>query len=243
MEGDMSHRYQGGVEPPLEELLVDPIVRLVLRRDRINVRNLIRYIDEARHRLLDEDRQTRPLGAAAGCLGGSGRGGGRRSRPRIIAPTPTTVAYRTRRIAAGIGDFVVVTFVVDEDVLRYSKPTRFIERSSEYPGVISGRLLPKEVRSSARTEAALGMRRGAIPGYVGRSLNLDVAGLGTGGRVTMASLLAALRTVAFGHLPTYTIRGSALVRSNSRRLPVGERRLSQIPPIATLHSPSRCEGG
>ena len=64
----MSHRYQGGVEPPFEELLVDPIVRLVLRRDRINA-GPDRYIDEARHRLLDEDRQTRPLGAAAGCLG------------------------------------------------------------------------------------------------------------------------------------------------------------------------------
>jgi hypothetical protein len=66
MEGDMSHRYQeGGVEPPLEELLVDPIVRLVLRRDHISVGDLFRYIDEARDRLLDEDGQTRSRNAAA----------------------------------------------------------------------------------------------------------------------------------------------------------------------------------
>jgi hypothetical protein len=42
-----------------------------------------------------------PLGAAAGCGGGVGRGVVRRPRSRIIAPTLTTGAYRTRRIAAG----------------------------------------------------------------------------------------------------------------------------------------------
>jgi hypothetical protein len=64
-EGDMSHRYQkGGVEPPLDELLVDPIVHLVLRRDHINVGDLTRYIAEARDRLLDEHHQTISSNAA-----------------------------------------------------------------------------------------------------------------------------------------------------------------------------------
>jgi hypothetical protein len=42
-----------------------------------------------------------PLGAAASCGGGFGGGVVPRPRPRIIAPTLTTGAYRTRRIAAG----------------------------------------------------------------------------------------------------------------------------------------------
>jgi hypothetical protein len=48
----MSHAYQqAGVEPSLDEVLADPIVRLVLRRDRIEVRDLVQYLDEARDRL------------------------------------------------------------------------------------------------------------------------------------------------------------------------------------------------
>jgi hypothetical protein len=45
----MSGLYQeAGVEPALNELLADPIVQLFLRRDRIEVRDLIEYLDEAR---------------------------------------------------------------------------------------------------------------------------------------------------------------------------------------------------
>jgi hypothetical protein len=35
----------------LDEVLADPIVQLVLRRDRIEVRDLIQYFDEMRKRL------------------------------------------------------------------------------------------------------------------------------------------------------------------------------------------------
>jgi len=38
----MSNGYQqAGVEPSLEEVLADPIVQLVLRRDRFEVRDLV----------------------------------------------------------------------------------------------------------------------------------------------------------------------------------------------------------
>src|SRR5919106_3430871 len=108
-----------------------------------------------------------------------------------------------------IGDFVIIALVFDEHVLGHSKTTRLIERSSEYPSVVFGRPLPKQERPTGRTEAAFGLGRGAIPGDVGRAVDLDVAGLGAGAGVTMAGLLAALRTVAFGHLAIYAARAVA----------------------------------
>ena len=50
--GNIVYDYrQAGAEPSLEEILVDPIVLLVMRRDRIAVADLIRCVEEARDRL------------------------------------------------------------------------------------------------------------------------------------------------------------------------------------------------
>jgi hypothetical protein len=47
----MAHDYrQAGAEPSLQEILVDPIVHLVMRSDRIAMADLIRAL-EARDRL------------------------------------------------------------------------------------------------------------------------------------------------------------------------------------------------
>jgi hypothetical protein len=42
-----------GIEPPLEELLNDPIARLVMRRDGIAVADVWRTVEMARSRLAD----------------------------------------------------------------------------------------------------------------------------------------------------------------------------------------------
>jgi hypothetical protein len=48
----MAHDYrQAGAEPSLQEVLVDPIVHLVMRSDRIAMADLIRALEEARDRL------------------------------------------------------------------------------------------------------------------------------------------------------------------------------------------------
>ena len=62
----MSHHYQqAGVEPPLDEVLADPIVHLVLRRDRIEVRDVVQYLNEARDRLRNSGYEIRPKSNAA----------------------------------------------------------------------------------------------------------------------------------------------------------------------------------
>jgi hypothetical protein len=65
--GEMPHYYhQSGLEPPLDEVLADPIVHLILRRDRIDVGILLQYVDEARSRLQrDADNITPRRGAAS----------------------------------------------------------------------------------------------------------------------------------------------------------------------------------
>lgn len=56
----MSHHYQqAGVEPPLDEVLADPIVHLLLRRDRIEVRDLAQYLVKARSMLQNGGDQIR----------------------------------------------------------------------------------------------------------------------------------------------------------------------------------------
>ena len=40
-----------GIEPPLEELLDDPIAHLVMRRDGVDVADVWRWVNEARSRL------------------------------------------------------------------------------------------------------------------------------------------------------------------------------------------------
>ena len=40
-----------GIEPPLEELLDDPIAHLVMRRDGVEVADVWRWVHEARSRL------------------------------------------------------------------------------------------------------------------------------------------------------------------------------------------------
>ena len=43
------------LEPPLDEILADPIIRLVLQRDRVQVTDLVRLLDEIRERLKVEE--------------------------------------------------------------------------------------------------------------------------------------------------------------------------------------------
>ena len=58
--GEMPHYYhQAGLEPSLDEVLADPIVHLILQRDRIDVGTLLQYVDEARSRL-QRDADTIP---------------------------------------------------------------------------------------------------------------------------------------------------------------------------------------
>jgi hypothetical protein len=62
----MSRDYQeAGVEPSLDEVLADPIVQLVLRRDRIEVRDLVQYLDEARTRVRSRGDEIRSRTHAA----------------------------------------------------------------------------------------------------------------------------------------------------------------------------------
>ena len=64
--GEMPHYYhQAGAEPSLEEVLADPIVRLILRRDRIDVGILLKYVDEARSRLQGDADTIPPRRGAA----------------------------------------------------------------------------------------------------------------------------------------------------------------------------------
>ena len=51
-EPGMAQPYAtAGIEPPLEELLDDPIAHLVMRRDGVDVAEVWRWVHEARSRL------------------------------------------------------------------------------------------------------------------------------------------------------------------------------------------------
>jgi hypothetical protein len=45
--------YTGNAEPGLDELLSDPVVRLLLERDKLDERAVRAQIEEAKRRLLD----------------------------------------------------------------------------------------------------------------------------------------------------------------------------------------------
>jgi hypothetical protein len=55
LDGDHNWR-EGGIEPSLEEMMSDPIVRLVLRRDGLTSPAVVRFLWETRDRLIRRRR-------------------------------------------------------------------------------------------------------------------------------------------------------------------------------------------